>query len=56
MSGRMMLKLYFNDKGNFVEQKGYDGDGELINLYKNKYDDKGNPVEQKGYDGDERVN
>jgi len=48
-------KVYFNDKGNFVEQKVYDGDGELIDLYRNKYDDKGNPVEQKGYDGDGKL-
>ena len=39
-------KLYFNDKGNTVEQKGYDGDGELINLYKNKYDDKNTAIEE----------
>jgi hypothetical protein len=45
-------KVYYNDKGNFVEWNTYNEDEELTFKYKYKYDDNGNRIETKEYDGD----
>lgn len=48
-------QVIFNQKGNTVEENGYDSDGDLNYKILYKYDKQGNIIEWKQYDTDESL-